>query len=238
MRARFANELYDVAAVEDMGYDALHVVGPDEIVMAMEESGAQEAEAVMEERCRCLVSLMRVITWRATSPEELRDNVAILFGEKLGWTEVPVMKLWHGRADYAGLRSRLAGLLGEKRLDWEPVAGELVLRWLTRSDWAVRAVAKRVLLLLYAFFPDQRWRPAMAQSLETIGETLGLTAANKRSAISAAMKAQVLPLMRGLGGHAQVKLWFMKQQHCCEALRVAMKGKRNRKGKHGMTKSE
>ena len=39
MNNRFTNELYDVAAHEDMGFDALHVMGPDEIVMAMEELG-------------------------------------------------------------------------------------------------------------------------------------------------------------------------------------------------------
>lgn len=120
--------------------------------------------------------------------------------------------------------------MGEKRLDWEPVAGELVLRWLAR-DWSVREVSKRVLLLLYAFFPDQRWRPQMARSLHAIGETLGLTATNKRSAVSAAMQSQVLPLMRGLGGGAAVKLWFMKNPGCRAALSVAMKGKQNRKRK-------
>lgn len=229
----FTNELYDVAAHDSMGFDALHVRGPDEIVMAMEEAGAQEVEAVMEERCRCLVSLMRVITWRATSATELRDNVAILMGVKVGWPEVPVLELWKGRADFDLLRARLARLLEEKRLDWEPVVGELVLRWLTthNEDWSVREVSKRVLLLLYAFFPDGRWRPRMAESLEAIGETLGLSAENKRSAVSAAMRTQVLPLLRGLGGGAQVKLWFMKNAHCCEALSLAMKGKRNRAAK-------
>lgn len=232
MSARaFANELYDVVEHEDMGFDALHALGPDEILMAMEEEAAGGGGVeVMEERCRCLVSMMRMITWRATSADELRDNVAILFGEKLGWHEVPVMELWHGRADYALLRLRLARLMSEKRLDWEPVAGGLVLRWLAR-DWSVREVSKRVLLLLYAFFPDQRWRPSMARSLHAIGATLELSATNKRSAVSAAMRAQVLPLMRGLGGGAAVKLWFMKNQGCCDALSLAMIGKRNRKGK-------
>ena len=242
MNNRFTNELYDVVAHEDMGFEALHVLGPDEIVMAMEEASEagmrndecgmpnEAALSAMEERCRCLVSVMRMITWRATSAGELRDNVAILFGEKIGWREVPVMELWEGRADYAMLRGRLARLMGEKRLDWEPVAGELVLRWLAR-DWSVREVSKRVLLLLYAFFPDQRWRPQMARSLHAIGETLGLTATNKRSAVSAAMQSQVLPLMRGLGGGAAVKLWFMKNPGCRAALSVAMKGKRNRKKK-------
>ena len=230
----FMNELHDVVHHEDMGFDALHVLGPDEILMRTEDA-ATEAGA-MEDRCRCLVAIMRAVTWRATTADELRDNVAIVFGERLGWGDVPVCDLWQGRRDYALLRARAAALMNERRLDWEPVAGELVLRWLTR-DWCVREVSKRVLLLLYAFFPDQRWRPAMARSLEAIGETLGLTAMNKRSAVSAAMRSQVLPLMRGLGGDAAVKLWFMKNAGCCAALSVAMKGKRNRAAGGGPAKA-
>ncbi len=68
-----------------------------------------------------------------------------------------------------------------------------------------------------------------------MGEAIGLTATNKRSAISAAMQSLVLEMVhraqRVSGRKGTGEFWFMKRSHCREALSVAMKGKQNRKKK-------
>lgn len=236
----FTNEYHDVAQDEafDPGFDALHVRAPDELLMAAEEDRQEDVLTDVEDRCRCIISVLRAITWRAASLDDIRDNVAILYGEKIGWKAVPVQELWRGRDAYAGMRGRWTKLMNERRIDWHADAGRMLMERFLSRGWESREVAKMVLLLLYASLPDQRFRPAMAESLGAIGEAIGLKAANKRSAVSAAMRTNVVPLFEAIsetraGMPRRVKLWFMKQDHCREALRVAMKGKRNRAKKAG-----
>lgn len=231
------NEYHDIAGEEafDLGVDALHGRAPDELMMMAEDACAMKTaeEEDQYERCRCLISVIRAITWRAASLEDIRDNVAIICGERLGWQAVPVAELWQGKAAYAMLRGRWTRLMNERRIDWHEEAGRMLMERFLHKGWEPREVGKRVLMILYATLPDQRFRPAMAESLEAIGKAIGLKAENKRSAVSASMKTNVLPLFQAIsstreGLPKRVKLWFMKHEGCRVKLSVAMRGKRNR----------
>lgn len=238
----FTNDYHDIAQSEafDLGFDALHVRAPDEVLMEAEEMNGAVSEE-NEARCRCVISVLRAVTWRAASLIDIRDKVAILMGVKVSWVQVPVTELWQGRAQHAALRMHYNDLINERRIDWHSETGEMLLRRFVCRGWAAEEVAKMVLLTLYAALPDQRFRPQMAASLGEIGKALGLRAANKRSAMSASMKANVAPLFQAVAASAggkprKMKLWFMKNEHCREALKVAMRGKRNRaKRKEGKT---
>lgn len=231
----FTNDYHDIAQSEafDLGFDALHVRAPDEVLMEAEEYvGNDDAD----ERVRCVISVLRAVTWKAASLKDIQDKVALLMLCKVDPNAVPVRELWHGRVNLTWARDRYAKLVEERRIDWHAETGEMLLRRFVCRGWAVEEVAKMVLLTLYAALPDQRFRPQMAASLGEIGKALGLRAANKRSAMSASMKSNVTPLFQAVaikagGKPRKMKLWFMKNEHCREALSVAMRGKRNRAGK-------
>lgn len=237
----FTNDYHDIAQDEafDLGFDALHVRAPDEVVMEAEEYvGHDDAD----DRVRCVLTILRVLTYNVQSLDDIVRRVAKLCAEMLPWHKkmVPVhfMATAHERN-----RSKASAYKVTRQMlvDWHAPTASMLLGMVTDDfqNWTAREVGKRVLITLYASVADQRLRPEMAKSLSAIGAELGLTAKNKRSAISAAIKSHVLPMFRKMSAarsgrsasECDFKLWFMKNKHCRQALSVAMKGKQNRKKK-------
>lgn len=234
----FTNEFHDIAQEEafSMGFDALHVRAPDEVVMEMEEAaggGMTNDEGGMRnglERARCLISMVMAITTGVTCVREIRDRLAVVVSYLA--PDLLDRDVWHGRKDWAAVRAAMSRC---EAVEWEHVSGRLLVEMLTAKGWSEREVGKRALCLVYAFVPDESVRPPIARSFSTMGEAIGLTATNKRSAISAAMQSLVLEMVhraqRVSGRKGTGEFWFMKRSHCREALSVAMKGKQNRKKK-------
>ena len=238
----FTNDFHDVAQEEafDLGFDALHGRAPDELMMMAEPEEVVTDERLLEQRdtmewARCFITLIRAITGGVTCVKEIRDRLAVVVMLKAPDLMPPVM--WHGRhermmAEWA--MSRCGAI------EWEHLSGRLLVELLTAKGWSEREVGKRALCLVYAFVPDESVRPPIARSFSTMGEAIGLTATNKRSAISAAMQSLVLEMLQRWqkvsGSKGTGEFWFMKRTHCREALSVAMRGKRNRaKRKEGKT---
>lgn len=234
----FTNDYHDVAQAEafDLGFDALHGRAPDEVVMMGEEMGDEGSEMGNGlERARCLITLIMAITTGVTSVREIRDRLAVVVAYLA--PDLLDREVWHGRKDWAAVRAAMSRC---EAVEWEHVSGRLLVEMLTAKGWSEREVGKRALCLVYAFVPDESVRPPIARSFSTMGEAIGLTATNKRSAISAAMQSLVLEMVhraqRVSGRKGTGEFWFMKRTHCREALSVAMRGKRNRaKRKEGET---
>ncbi len=232
----FTNEFYDIAQEEafSMGFDALHVRAPDEVVMEMEDESVRRETSEVRgdglERARCLISMVMAITTGVTCVREIRDRLAVVVSYLA--PDLLDRDVWHGRKDWAAVRAAMSRC---EAVEWEHVSGRLLVEMLTAKGWSEREVGKRALCLVYAFVPDESVRPPIARSFSTMGEAIGLTATNKRSAISAAMQSLVLEMVhraqRVSGRKGTGEFWFMKRSHCREALRVAMKGKQNRKKK-------
>ena len=226
----FTNDFHDVAQEEafDLGFDALHGRAPDELMMRAEEMGDGRSEMGNGlERARCLITLIMAITTGVTSVREIRDRLAVVVAYLA--PDLLDREVWHGRKDWAAVRAAMSRC---EAVEWEHVSGRLLVEMLTAKGWSEREVGKRALCLVYAFVPDESVRPPIARSFSTMGEAIGLTAMNKRSAISAAMQSLVLEMVhraqRVSGRKGTGEFWFMKRSHCREALSVAMRGKRNR----------
>jgi len=243
MSEHYTNEYHDVAQEEafHMGFDALHGMAPDEVLMRAEdeqeqggtENGGMGQNGGMDgsrAKAECLMSVIMAVTFEAASVEVIRDRVAVMAA--LNAAEMCPKKLWRGRIELARARAAMAGCPAVR---WEPEAGRIMLGLLTRRGWSAREVGLRALCFVYAFQPRASARPALARSLDAIGHAVGLTAENKRSAVSAALKRTALDLMQRMQrrerSHATAELWFMKREGCRAALSKAMKGKRNRLGK-------
>lgn len=234
----FTNEYHDIAQEEafNMGFDALHGLAPDEVVMMAEEAaggGMTNEEGRMTngmERARCLITLVMAITSGVTCVREIRDRLAVVVAHLA--PDLLAAELWHGRKEWQAVRAAMSRC---EAIEWESVSGRLLVEMLTAKGWSEREVGKRALCLVYAFVPDESVRPPIARSFSTMGEAIGLTATNKRSAISAAMQSLVLEMVhraqRVSGRKGTGEFWFMKRSHCREALSVAMRGKQNRKKK-------
>ena len=233
----FTNELHDVAQEEafDLGFDSLHGLAPDEVMMRAEdeqEQGGTEDGGMDGSRAKaeCLMSVIMAVTFEAASVEVIRDRVAVIAA--LNAPEMAPAKLWRGQAEFARAR---AAMVRCPAVAWEPEAGRIMLALMTRKGWSAREVGLRALCFVYAFQSRKSARPALAASLDAIGHAVGLKAENKRSAVSAALKRTALELMQRMQrrdrSHAMAELWFMKREGCRAALSKAMKGKRNRAGK-------
>lgn len=231
------NEHHDHAANHaahealDLGFDALHVLAADEVLMRKEE----DTDEISDDRAakgRCLISLISSITFHAQTVTVIRDRLAVITMLNAPDMLQSMPSLWSGRVAWQAARWQLAQC---PAVDWERDAGMLLVRILTSRGWAAREVGLHALCFLYAFQPDAALRKPLATSFETIGAAVGLKATNKRSAVSAAMQRVVLELLRGMQRRSKAKanaeFWFMKREHCRDALRVSMKGKTNRKGK-------
>lgn len=225
--------LMQEAAAALAAVEGVHTLQPDEILMRMEE--VEDSRDAMLARCACVCSLLQTITRDAESVVEIRDRVAFIVSQ-VAPQMLPARGLWKGRAERARAKAAAARVHG-LGASWDTTAALLLLNLLlkvedNRADWSAREVGKRALLLLYAVQSNRHQRPAIAQSFETIGRAIGLKAANKRSAPSAAMQAMMGDLFRRLAlrdrPNPHVKLWFEKSDHCREALEVSMKGKKNR----------
>lgn len=222
------------AAAACHGIDALHAQAPDELMMQMEEAQGEPARRREAERQRaaeqveCLMSVLQALTWRTTGLLEIRDRLAVLTGMALP-DLLPAEPLWHGAGEWAAARTALASC---QSLSWEPVTGRVVVAVLTADGWEPRPVGYRALVLLYCLQRDKGLRPRMAASLETIGTAIGLTATNKRAAVSAACKRLVADLVRAMqrqsGRTEHYDLWFTKSRATRAKLAESMKGKRNR----------
>lgn len=226
----FTNDFHDVAQEEafDLGFDALHGRAPDELMMRAEEMGDGRLEMGNGlERARCLITLIMAITTGVASVREIRDRLAVVVAYLA--PDLLDREVWHGRKDWAAVRAAMSRC---EAVEWEHVSGRLLVEMLTAKGWSEREVGKRALCLVYAFVPDESVRPPIARSFSTMGAAIGLTATNKRSAISAAMQSLVLEMVhraqRVSGRKGTGEFWFMKRTHCREALSVAMRGKRNR----------
>jgi hypothetical protein len=238
MSEHYTNEYHDVAQEEafHMGFDALHGMAADEVMMRAEEQEGMEhgARGMEQEQSRmkaeCLMSVIMAVTFEAASVEVIRDRVAVMAA--LNAAEMCPKRLWKGKVELARARAAMAGC---PAVQWEPEAGRIMLALLTRKGWSAREVGMRALCFVYAFQSRKSARPALAASLDAIGHAVGLTAENKRSAVSAALKRTTLELIQRMQrrerSHATAELWFMKREGCRKALSVAMKGKRNRLGK-------
>jgi len=96
-------------------------------------------------------------------------------------------------------------------------------------------LGRRVTLLGYAFERGEMMRAALP-SFEVIGELWGLRAANKRSAVCAAMDKLVCgmvergQLRQGEALHLS-ELWFAKKRAACAAYAAAQMGNHNRAAK-------
>ena len=250
MSDHYTNEYHDVAQEEafNMGFDALHGMAPDEVMMmreAAEEHGGTENGGMGQNggmdgsraKAECLMSVIMAVTYEAASVQVIRDRVAVMAA--LNAAEMCPKKLWKGRQELARARAAMAGCPAVR---WEPEAGRIMLGLLTRKGWSAREVGLRALCFVYAFQPRASARPALARSLDAIGHAVGLTAENKRSAVSAALKRTALDLMQRMQrrerSHATAELWFMKREGCRAALSKAMKGKRNRAAKGAGLKTE
>jgi len=232
----FTNELHDVAQEEafDLGFDALHGLAPDEVMMRREEEESEDLEMgrlgdgeMMRRKAECLMSVIMAVTFEAASVEVIRDRVAVIAA--LNAPEMAPAKLWRGQVEFARARAAMARC---PAVAWEPEAGRIMLALMTRKGWSAREVGLRALCFVYAFQSRKSARPALAASLDAIGHAVGLKAENKRSAVSAALKRTALELMQRMQrrdrSHAMAELWFMKREGCRAALSKAMKGKRNR----------
>lgn len=229
----FTNELHDVAQEEafNMGFDSLHGLAPDEVMMRREEENDEtrmaNEEWGMRAKAECLMSVIMAVTFEAASVEVIRDRVAVIAA--LNAPEMAPAKLWRGQVEFARARAAMARC---PAVAWEPEAGRIMLALMTRKGWSAREVGLRALCFVYAFQSRKSARPALAASLDAIGHAVGLKAENKRSAVSAALKRTALELMQRMQrrdrSHAMAELWFMKREGCRAALSKAMKGKRNR----------
>jgi hypothetical protein len=243
MNDHFTNEFHDVAQEEafDLGFDALHGLAPDEVMMRAEdeqeqggtENGGMGQNGGMDgsrAKAECLMSVIMAVTFEAASVEVIRDRVAVIAA--LNAPEMAPRKLWRGQVEFARAR---AAMVRCPAVAWEPEAGRIMLALMTRKGWSAREVGLRALCFVYAFQSRKSARPALAASLDAIGHAVGLKAENKRSAVSAALKRTALELMQRMQrrdrSHAMAELWFMKREGCRAALSKAMKGKRNRAGK-------
>lgn len=216
------------------GFSGEHGMAPDERLMRAEESPALEAEReMMANRAACVMTLLTSICWQVQGLDEIRDRLAVVVMASGCMDLLPEGQVWHGRAQMSAARRALSMC---PEVTWESAAGRAVVSLLTARGWEGRDVGYRALLLLYSFQRDKAMRPRMAWSLEAIGEAAGLTAANKRSAPSAAAKALVADCIRRMqvrsrgDGRDNFDLWFSKSRTCRSRLSVAMKGKRNRAG--------
>lgn len=224
-----SNEFVDVAALNgaEMAADALHCLGPDEVIMR-----AEEGERAPDGRARCLLSLILCITWEVIDVRTIRDRLAVV--TSFVAPDLLPKDVWHGREEHARLRRALANC---PQVEWEETSGRLMIELLSAAGWSEREIGKRSLCLLYAFVKDKSARPVLAQSLGTIGRAIGSVASNPRAGVSDAMQRIVIELVhrmerltkkRGSG-----EFWFMKRPECRERLSRAMMGKRNRAKKKG-----
>lgn len=225
-----SNEHHDVAACGDaeMAADALHCLGPDELIMQSEEA----VVAVNDGRARCLLSLIMAITWQVVEVRQIRDRLGVVCVYKA--PDVLPDEVWHGREQWNGARVAMAQC---PRIEWEDTSGRLMIEMLTAGGWSEREIGKRALCLLYAFQPDRSVRPVIAASLGAIGRAIGSTAGNPRAGISDAMQRIVLEMQHRMERLTRRKgtgeFWFMKSVRCRERLSKAMRGKRNRAAKRG-----
>lgn len=233
MAAVNGNPHHDTAhdAAFDPGFDALHVLAADEILMRREDAARVARDEENDRKAACLMSVIMAVTWRVTNVREIRDRLAIVAAMNAP-EMLPREKLWAGRVEWQQARNALATC---PEIVWHAEAGRVMIRLLTARGWCEREVGLSALCYVYAFQPDKSARPPLAASMESIGAAVGLTAENKRSAISAALKRTTLALMQSMQRrertHAGAEFWFMKRTGCRAALRVAMRGKRNRAAK-------
>jgi hypothetical protein len=233
----FTNELHDVAQEEafDLGFDALHGMSPDEVMMRREEENDEtrmaNEEWGMRAKAECLMSVIMAVTFEAASVEVIRDRVAVIAA--LNAPEMAPAKLWRGQVEFARAR---AAMVRCPAVAWEPEAGRIMLALMTRKGWSAREVGLRALCFVYCYQSNKALRPKIAQSFDAIGHAVGLAADNVRSAICAAIQRgpyEMEKRMARASGEAfpAFKFWFMKSAHCKEALAEAMQGKQNRHGR-------
>lgn len=229
-----AANYHDAAAAH--GIAGLHAQAPDELLMQMEDDAAVSTDTTAPSAAdpvsgaECLMSLLQVVTWQVEGLMEIRDRVAVVAALSLP-DLLPADGLWHGHEGAARARRAMARCQG---LQWEPMTGRVVLALLVADGWDPRAVGYRALVLLYCLQRDKALRPPLAASLGTIGEAIGLTATNKRAAVSAACKRLVADLIRGMQRQDRqtehFDLWFTKSRETRARLSRSMMGKRNRAG--------
>lgn len=96
-----------------------------------------------------------------------------------------------------------------------------------------RRLGRRVMLLAYAFCRESGPVRAALESFEDMGQHLGLTANNKRSAVSAAMKVLVKSIIESgelrHQDHPRTELWFAKKRETRERCARAQRGNENRR---------
>ena len=235
-----ANEHHDLAFADAMqlGWFASTELPPDEALMLAEgeDSGipadASEAEwmASLPAKAACLWSIIMAVTWRAADVTMIRDRVAVIAAE---WCRemLPAKSLWYGREGQARARQVWAEC---PEYSWEYDAGRSLIALLIQDGWKPYHVGLNALCFLYFYQSDRALRPAIAQSLEAIGQALGLKATNVRSAICAALQRGPLEMekqmRRAQSSRIDVEAWYMKHAHCREALSVALQGNENRAG--------
>jgi len=233
----FTNELHDVAQEEafDLGFDSLHGLAPDEVMMRREEENDEtrmaNEEWGMRAKAECLMSVIMAVTFEAASVEVIRDRVAVIAAQNA--PEMAPAKLWRGQVEFARARAAVARC---PAVAWEQEAGRILLALMTRRNWRSREVGLMALVFVYCYQSNKALRPKIAQSFEAIGHAVGLAAENVRSAICAAIQRGPYELekrMARASGEAfpAFKFWFMKSAHCKEALAEAMQGKQNRHGR-------
>lgn len=236
----FTNELHDVAQEEafDLGFDALHGLAPDEVMMRREEEESEDLEMgrlgdgeMMRRKAECLMSVIMAVTFEAASVEVIRDRVAVIAA--LNAPEMAPARLWRGQVEFARARAAMARC---PAVAWEPEAGRIMLALMTRKGWSAREVGLAALTWVYCYQSNKALRPAIARSFEAIGHAVGLAADNVRSAICAAIQRGPYEMEKRMARASgepfpSFKFWFMKSAHCKEALAEAMKGKQNRHGR-------
>lgn len=221
------------AAVEayDLGFDSLHVLSADEILMRKEDQD-DDFDEMRQNKALCLLTLITSICHSATSVKNIRDRLACIVMLNAPDILHKIPAVWVGKVEWQAARWQLAQCPG---VVWDRDAGKLLVEILTSRGWSPREVGLHALCFFYAFQPEASLRKPLAVSFDTIGQAVGLTATNKRSAVSAAMQRVVLELIKGMQRRtrkrATAEFWFMKRAHCRNALSVSMLGKTNRKGK-------
>jgi hypothetical protein len=205
-----------------IGLDALHGLAPDEILMAAEE--CRDAVEVEREASRdeCFMS---VTTNAFAGRPELEEA-----GYRLWIMGLRV----HARLPRPNARERREMMRIATRchaaLRVQPCAlAASVMEWICGGEASPWRMGRRASLLAYAFNRGPVVRAALP-SFEKIGELWGLTAANKRSAVSAAMNALRAELVRSAGMPAGFRFWFEKSPEARAVYAEVQMGNTNRAG--------
>ena len=222
------NEHHDLLRLREstIGLEALHALAPDEEMMRREEEEMDyEAAEVAAGRDEVFMTVTTNAFAGRPSLREAGYRVWIM-GLRMH-ARMPVAKA----RDVREMRAVAVRCNGGLRVRGCARAA-VVVEWICGKEWCAERIGRRASLLAYAFNRGPVVRDALP-NFATIGGLWELTAANKRSAVSAAMNKLREEMVRTAQVPAGFRFWFEKSPEARVVYAAAQMGNANRSGGGG-----